>query len=366
MKWVLHDYLSQDMLADPDLAVDIAKDVDLLLVIEWTVKAKDNLLKNVQKEVRRCLEKILEMEQTQSSCDSEEAFMGLAVDIIQCIDANSKNAQQISAKLSDRVREVCFQELRLFVESYHTEQARILKEPAELAQLQTIHFLKTLKTCTELRQHVQTRAGGINAPLVQEIVAVLVNMENVTLKTLLKRISDSTEKNLKAYFKSNDKRFVFINALKTFFPEKCFCLEVQKRVVTEAYKLITQLYLKHLVKSKRRHLQACWSPRIGIRVGEDAELLHQAMSDLAPGVEECHIMLLQVSELLECKNPETVELEVAFMLQRWATKREDLELLLSLLRWMGLSKRHVKEALDHQPRPSSATWCSCFFTTGEG
>ncbi|KAK1890870.1 Exocyst complex component 3 [Dissostichus eleginoides] len=52
MKWVLHTYLSSEMLYHPELQeVDPIKKVDLLLFTEWVGKAKDKLLENVENEM---------------------------------------------------------------------------------------------------------------------------------------------------------------------------------------------------------------------------------------------------------------------------------------------------------------------------
>lgn len=105
--------------------------------------------------------------------------------LFKCINAMPKEAQEISSKLSDEVREVCFQELLMFLERwesshiitsqtitvsaqivrlssqikecclfvwrYSSEQTEILGKKAKMDKPETIHFFKTLKTCKELK-----------------------------------------------------------------------------------------------------------------------------------------------------------------------------------------------------------------------
>ena len=53
-----------------------------------------------------------------------------------------------------------------------------------------------------------------------------------------------------------------------------------QRVMDEAYKLIAHTYLKHLIRSSQKKLRKCWSPDVGQTVTEDAESLHDTISDL--------------------------------------------------------------------------------------
>ncbi|XP_053192213.1 uncharacterized protein LOC128375822 [Scomber japonicus] len=155
LKWVQHTYLiiiSRDLsgAASPQ-RVDNIKYVDLILFTEWVTKAKDKLLENVQKDVRVSLEEILQNERRQEGGDSDEAFIQLNVDSIQCTNAMYKEAETVSKTLSDRVQEVCFQELLVFVKKYSAEQTEILREQTEKAKPDMKLFLKTLQNCEALK-----------------------------------------------------------------------------------------------------------------------------------------------------------------------------------------------------------------------
>ncbi|XP_070777017.1 exocyst complex component 3 [Enoplosus armatus] len=364
MNWVLHTYLSQELLGHPELQeTDPIKNADLLLLTEWTRKAKDKLLQSVQKEVRGFLEKILQIERSQESCDHEEACMRLYVDIIQCIEAMPKEAQKISSKLSDLVREVCFQELLRFLQRYAAEQTEVLGKKAKMDKPETIHFFKTLKTCKELKQYIQTKGNDITRSLHQQTVETLVNMEAFTLKLLKEIVADIAESCLKSYFKRGNKQFSLINTVKEHFPKLRWCQDIQKRVMDEAYELIVHIYLKHLVRSSQSSLRKRWSADVGQTVAEDADILQYAISDLAPDVQKWNHMLLKTTELLECRDTEAVKVVVAGMQKESLTWSVDLELLPALLQWKGLSGWQVREVLDalpgDQPRPRPVSWYSC-------
>lgn len=53
-----------------------------------------------------------------------------------------------------------------------------------------------------------------------------------------------------------------------------------QRVMNEVYKLISHIYLKHLVRTSHSKLTKRWSPDVGQAVTEDAELLHNTISNL--------------------------------------------------------------------------------------
>lgn len=128
----------------------------------------------------------------------------------------------------------------------------------------------------------------------------------------------------------------------------CLCLCVSQTVIEEVYKVIAHIYLKRLVQISQSKLTKYWSPDVSQTVTEDAELLHNTMSDLVgsrfwhylfkkkkksdcsyllfmtcypdlhvllqvPGVQQWNLMLLKVAELLKCTDTDAVTLTAAFM-----------------------------------------------------
>lgn len=363
MKWVLHTYLSPEMLCHPQLQeMDPIKNVDLLLFTEWVRKAKDKLLENVENEVNVFLEKILQNER-----DKEIVKDDLYVDTIQCIDAMIEAGRQISQKLSGRVQDVCFQELLNFLTQYTNEQTEILEKKAKVDKPEIKDFFKTLNNCKEIKQYIQRKK--FKTSLLKETLAVLDNMETFTVKVLKEITADMTERYLKKYFKSENKEFLLlILDLKHLFSELQGFQGVQMRVVHEAYKLVTYLYLKHFIQRSKNKLLRCWSPDVGLTVNQDAEMLQETFSKLAPGVEQWHLMLLSVRELDECESFDAVKLTVARMHHEYHTWSEFMEILPALLRWKGLSKRKImeledilKELPNYQPRAGSVSWFLCFY-----
>ncbi|XP_068573869.1 tumor necrosis factor alpha-induced protein 2 isoform X2 [Cebidichthys violaceus] len=357
----------QDLLGHPDLQyVDPIKKIDFLLLTQWALRAEERLLKNVETENRGFLEKILQNER------SNEAHDELYVDTIQCIDAMPQQALKISSQLSDQVQEVCLQELLRFLTRYREEQTDILAKTAKMDKPETKQFFKTLNNCKELKQHIQTKAMQIkNSPLKEfmtEAVATLENMEAFTLKLLKEIVADIAESHLKKYFKSNNREFLhLIDALMSLFSQLSDYQDVQTRVMDEAYKLIAHIYFKRLIKISQRKLRKHWHPDVGQEVANDAKLLHKVISDQVPGVGQWNIMLLKVKELLDCKSLEATKMTVGSMQKECHTWSEDLEHLPTLLQWKGLSGRKIEEVQNvledlpgFQPRPTSASWCSCF------
>ncbi|XP_074517823.1 uncharacterized protein LOC141784040 [Sebastes fasciatus] len=318
MKWVLHTYLSQELLGSPDLQeMDPIKKVDLLLLTEWTTRAKDKLIKNVQEEVKRHLENILQYS------SSKEDHNKLYMDTIQCIAAMPEEAHKISTKLSHHVQEVCFQELLVFLRSYSAKQTEILGKEAKMGKPEMKHFFTTLNNCKELKQHVQTKTNDITTSLLDETVKTLENLEAFTLKLLMEIVADIAERHLKKYFKSvNDEFDLLINAVKSHFSELSGFQDIQKEVMDDTYKLIAHIYLKHLIEISLKKLKRNWShDDVGQKVAKDAELLHDTISDLAPDVRQSNLMLLKVKELLDCKCPEATKMTVAGMQQECYTYR---------------------------------------------
>ncbi|KAM4625136.1 exocyst complex component 3 [Polymixia lowei] len=374
LEWVLHTYLSHELLGNPALQDQGPKvTVDLVLLAEWIPLAQEKLLANLQEDVCSSLNKIFQNEFSDvksDDCEDEEAFIRLQVDVIQCIDAKLKRAQEISPTLMDQVRKVCFQELHQFVMKYIHDQKSILGTQAKMSEPGVMHFLKTLKTSQTLMQYIQTKNEGIkDAPHVQTISA-LKNMEAFAVKLLTQTLTRIAEIHLKKYFKTDDKEMpVLINTIRELF-HKCPCsMDVDKRVLDEVYQYICHLYLKLLVRSSQRKLKKLWHDGVDSNVTEDAEQLHSMFSKLHPDVRQQNIMLLKVPEVLKCKSTDALKITVGQMLvgeDGLPNPSVDKKMLPVLLRWKGgLSQREILEVLDaclpeSEPRPTGC--CSGLFS----
>ncbi|KAM4543214.1 uncharacterized protein PAE49_019632 [Odontesthes bonariensis] len=340
MNWVLHTYLSQEVLVKPDPQ----------LLEEWEAKAKDKLFKSVQKDISESLLKILQADRSQK-CANEETYVGLYIDIIQCINAVLKEAGKLSSGIFDKVREVCFQELHTFVKGYTEEQAELLTKSTQrgkesMNELETILFLKTLKTCKEIKTYIQTEGAGIQHSILEETLDMLEKMETLTLKLLMEVIADDAERHFKDYFKTGSGWPLKLAPLKTQFPKLTFVLDEQKMVMDEAYKFIAHAYLKHLIQTSKRKLKR-WDTDVAQRVYSDANKLHKTFSDLAPGVQPWNSVLLGIPEVLECESIDGLKITMATIQTKGQSK--DLELFPALLRWKGLSKGKVREVVEALP-----------------
>ncbi|XP_034419477.1 exocyst complex component 3 [Cyclopterus lumpus] len=354
MEWVLRTYLSQGLLGHPDLQdLDPIAKVDLLLFTDWVSRAEVKLLQTVQAEISRSLKNVLQ--------ENHEAHDEFYVDTIQCIDAMPREALKISPTLSDRVQKVCFQELLTFLTRYTAKQTDLCKK-AKMNKPETKAFFETLSNCKRFKQHVQTKDG--DKELVSQALATLNKMEAFTLKLLMELVSDSAESHLQRYFKRGDGAFLFlIQEVRTLFSDLSSYQDVQTVVMDEAYQRIVHVYLKRLVSTRLRALRKRWHTDVGQTVTQNVELLHDTVSDMAPGVAQRNRMLLMVQELLECQDLEATKMTAGRMLDCDASS-DDLELLPALLEWKGLSKsniRTVKSTLEglpgFKPRPPSCFFC---------
>lgn len=357
---------------------EVLENPELDLVDVWETEAQDKLLERAKEEISNSLEKILQADRRQT-VHNEETYIQLNVDIIQCIEAMPKLVHYRSSILSNRVKEVCFQELQSFVNSYTSEQAEILSEKAQTwrekgEKPEMIDFLKTLKTCKELRLHVQTKGHASN--LVKETKKTLEKLETQTLELLKNIVSELAESCLKDYFKYTNSPWNCLSlhkpckrhcdlcgVLKRHFPNLPYALDEQTIVMDVVYKAVAHSYVKHLIQKPLRTLTKHWSPDVGEAVNKDALELHSTISDLAPDIQQQNHLLLMIIEVINCKNLDTLKLIIGSKQKDLVEQSEDLTFLPKLLQWKGLSKsqvREVLEALPDSPITSSGSFISRF------
>ncbi|XP_037342609.2 uncharacterized protein LOC119227700 [Pungitius pungitius] len=354
MSWVLHTYLSRDLLGHPDLqCTDPIKKVDLLLLTQWTSQAEEKLFKMVMTDISGCLERILEMEMSHDY---------LYLDTIQCIDAVLKKVFNISPRLSDKLQEGCMRELLEFLKKYAAAQKDLLRKKAKMKKTETKDFFKNLNNCKNLKQYIQDKDKQ------GHLVEIIEHMEAFTLKLLREIVADIAERRLKKYFQSQNTEFsLLLDDVRSLLSGLSDYEGVQMRVMDEAYKLLAHVYLKRLVGTRLSRLRRRWQPDVGRRVTDDAELLHRFLSDLVNGVAGRNAMLLKVDDLLTLKDLDATKMTAAEMQQKCYPGSEDLELLPALLQWRGLSRSQIREvqyAMGDLPgfqlRPTPASWFSWF------
>ncbi|XP_053701198.1 exocyst complex component 3 [Synchiropus splendidus] len=375
-KWVLQTYLSQDLLGHPDLQkVDLPKTVDLMLMTEWTLLAKEKFSATVKAEVGGSLSKILQYDHEQKSCDNVEAFNALHVDVIQCIQAIPEEAKKIGSCLFNKTVHVCFQELYEFVNGISTDDAGFLRKKSEMTKAKTIHcfcwwkiytdyvpllgnksemtkaemiqFMRTLTFCQQIKKYVEDVGHSVQAALKQKIITQVDSLKDITMTLLGENITIFLQEHLKKYFTSWRRQSYFTEAITMLFPTEVYCSEVQTRVVNEMYKLTAPLYLKHLVKHKKQ-LKKRWSSNIQQAVKDDAEQLHSAMLTLADDVEQFNVPLIHASELLQPGHIDGKKMDVAMMSKECMQQSmgEVLQLIPDLLKMAGLSRDQRQEVLN--------------------
>lgn len=370
LHWVLLTYPSQDLLLDPEIqASDLVKHIDLVLLTDWTSQAQDKLLSFVQRDVSSHLNEIQKIDR--KTCLTEEDYLGFHIDLIKCIDAAPSQAQKLSSELSLKLTKVCLKELLTFVTSHKSYRFEVLTKD-KMADSALVSIFKDLKTCKELKSHVTQTKFKVSevTSTVEEIVASLEEIEKFNLKCLLEIVTDFSESNLKKYFRSSQKDCFLMTDLKILFtPEPWLSLEEHKRAMDEAYKLFVRLYCKHLISHKLSELREHWSPDVANSIAEDAELIHNIMLDLCPGVEQWNFLLCHISDLLKTSDVDAMKVSTGALLQECINKRcaDDSSLLYPLLWWMGWSRLNIREIvsalelsidLDHVfPKP---WYCLCF------
>ncbi|XP_034015213.1 tumor necrosis factor alpha-induced protein 2 [Thalassophryne amazonica] len=363
VNWVLNTYHREEHLGYKENHGQ----VDPLLYPELANKVLVILLKNVQEDVGIMLGRILEVEDSTAHFEKEEDFIQIYMYPIQCIDAVLKQAKQISRKLYNQVREICFSELLKFVESFH--QKTVLRDQSKSAKPEMANFIRTLKTCEEFKRYIETEGRDIKTTDLEKTVAVLEKIKDFAMNHLLKTVAGLAEVHLKTYFKSDRKELeILLDEVRKNFPKRWFCTDIQMSVIDEVYKIIVQVYLRHLVQHKHTKLATRWHCNVGERLMKDAAHLHNIMSDLAPGVQDWSLTLDKVKDVFDCKDINAMK-DTAVEMRESITESFgdcDQRLLQALLLWNGsFSKQEVKDVLgcvicDLQPSRRTQS-CFCFY-----
>ncbi|XP_029972869.1 uncharacterized protein LOC115406779 isoform X2 [Salarias fasciatus] len=336
LHWARHSYLRIEEFSNHDYQKINGWD-------EWESTAKDILIQTEQEEQQVRLKKILEAHKRQKTCDNEESYILLDVDVIKFTFDTFEKVKAIDHDLSDRVLRVCSRELLVFVKGYNECQRVFLKKkPA------TVHFLKTLRTCRGIRKNIQDRH-------MEEIVELLTEMETFTKELLTKVVTDDVEKNIKRYFRSDNKRIFPFDPLEKHFPQLDFAAEERRAVMGDIYKGIAHVYFKHLIGTSMRKLRKKWwtDTNIGKTVQADAVELHIIISRWAEDVPQYNNLLLKIREVLACSDMEAMKQTMAFIEKECDEQSEDLQLLPDLLLWADYSPLDVKRVLEVLQSPPS-------------
>ncbi|CAN9502650.1 unnamed protein product [Ophioblennius macclurei] len=348
MYWARNTYLSIELLSQHNSHMIDGWD-------EWETKARCKFLQTLQKEIRGHLDNILQSHKClEPSKNKEEDYVQLHVDVIQCTFAKFGDAKVIDQELSNQVLEVCSEELLTFVKGYNAWQKMFLEKQEE-----TIHFLKTLKTCNEIRTYIQNHN-------MKETVALLNELETFTEQRLLEVVAEEMEKSFKRYFKKDNGLTYPFTDLEKLFPHCKFAEDEHKAVMGDIYKIVAHIYFKLLIGTSMRKLRRKWSTTIGTTVHEDAVHLHTVITDRAKDVQPWNKLLLRIEEVLDCSNVEGMKLTIAVIQKECHQHTEDLLLLPHLLLWRGYSGDNVRAVMDalpiSPPMPNTPFWwfqCCC-------
>lgn len=350
--WALTTYLSPDLVLHPDLQTSLISHLDLVLLSDWTTQAQEELQRLLESEVSSGLNKILENERYQQTCQSQEDYIATYIDVIKSVDAVPNEAQKISSELSLKLTKVCLNQLLEFVHSFRTHWFELLTKN-KLSDQEMVKFFKTLKTCKELKKYLtQTKRKGSEVFIIEKIMVLLEEIETLTLQVLLETLSSFTESRLEKYFRSNSRHCFLMTDLEELFSPPStrgwFSLDEHKSTMDECYKLIISCYCKHLISHKLNKLRKIWSQDVPTSVSEDFEFIHKLMSDLCPGVEQWIILLDHIVDIIKTSDIDSMKLSAGAILHRCknTSLTNDMPLLLvGLLRWKGLPNQKIREVL---------------------
>ncbi|KAJ7991078.1 hypothetical protein DPEC_G00293510 [Dallia pectoralis] len=338
--WVLHTYLSKELLGHPDLWNESIQAVDLLLLTDWISQAEGKLLAIVQEDLFTSLGRILKIEESSAQvCVSvDEAFVHVHLDVIQCVNAVLQRAKTVSQTLKLKVQRVCWREFKDFVERYVGVKKKHLKDKSRMGKSCTMHLFRITNTCEELTLYASVIAVD------NKTILALEELDALTLKLLMESLIQSAQKTLAKCFGRLDEQMEnVIKDIEIHFKDLPKHQETLKTVIDEAYRHIVSLYLQHLVRSDYNKLLKRWDD-IGKQVARDAELLHTFFSGLNPDVKRLNLILLKVAEAINCSDVETLKIIVGVILRDCSSI--GTEHLPALLRWKGLSRRKIHEVLE--------------------
>ncbi|KAI9999466.1 hypothetical protein NQD34_018513 [Periophthalmus magnuspinnatus] len=344
LRWALTKYLSPDLFFHPDLNQNQTRDLDLVLLSDWVQEAQERLMHLLEMEVERQLQMTLHNDL--EPCESEEDYSSTYMDVIQRIEAAPSVAQTFSSSLSLKLSHLCLRLLHSFTKRYKTQWFEILSK-TKWSELELVTFLKCLKTCKEIKKHVQTKYNREQS--VKETVLLLEEIETFTVEILLKDLTIFTERALEKYFRSNPTNKILITELERFFRvEPWLCLKEHEAVMSQCYGLIVSLYIKHMTCLTLHKLRRRWSPNMDASVTDDAQLIHELIHNLCPGVKVWNISLHFVSDVLKTEDIDSIKISTGDLLQKCKENglTLDTSLLTGLLQWKGLSRSRIREVLD--------------------
>ncbi|KAG9336590.1 hypothetical protein JZ751_002937, partial [Albula glossodonta] len=113
-----------------------------------------------------------------------------------------------------------------------------------------------------------------------------------------------------------------------------------EKVVDTAYRRITSLYLKHLLRSNQHQLERRWDD-VGKQVTEDANILHQMFFHMNSDVAQRNQALLKVEEILKTNDVDAQKMTVAKLKMECPDVSQ--KQIRTLLCWKRMSRNQIRE-----------------------
>ncbi|XP_056327088.1 uncharacterized protein si:dkey-196h17.9 [Danio aesculapii] len=344
--WLLR--WGKDVFFSSDSTVDF-RVCDPLLLTGWFERAKVKLLPELQNEISRCLQNILDYDQHNRNQVDEETFIRVHLDVSQCLNAVIKNAKEFSDTLMCMAQNICLQELHHFVGMYVHSEKKHIEKLQPLSTKHSVHLLRVISTCRQLRflapqfynQDTNRREDLLS------IICMLQKMEDQVLSFVQKMMKEFAQATLRRYFKHGDKHiYILTEEIRNHcasLPQTDVGKEIQEIFVNVVYDCVSRVYLDCLMRSKRKHLEKRWGD-VGERIKEDAAHFHTTFTQLNGGNDQNNQLLQRMSDILCCDDLEALKLDCGSLFKDFPDDSQ--QFVPGLLRWKGaLSKWQVRKVL---------------------
>ncbi|XP_073776751.1 uncharacterized protein si:dkey-196h17.9 isoform X2 [Danio rerio] len=322
---------------------------DPLLLTGWFERAKVKLLPELQDEISRRLQNILDYDQHHRNQVDEETFIRVHLDVSQCLNAVITNSKDFSDTLMCLAQNICLQELHHFVEMYVHSEKKHIEKLQPLSTKHSVYLLRVISTCRQLRflapQFYNQDTNKTDDLL--NIICMLQKMEDQVLSLVQKMMKEFAQATLRRYFKHGD---LPIHILTEEIRNHCASLpqtdvgkEIREIFVNVVYDCVSRVYLDCLMKSKRKRLEKTWGD-VGERIKEDAAHFHITFTQLNGSDDQNNQLLKRMSEVLCCDDIEALKLDCGSLFKDFPDDSQ--QYVPGLLRWKGtLSKRQVRKVL---------------------
>ncbi|KAI2646359.1 Exocyst complex component 3-like protein 2 [Labeo rohita] len=296
---------------------------DPLLLTGWFERLKQKLLEVLQNFISTTLQKILcYVEELRHNEDltNEETFIKVHTDVTQFLEKVLHNLNKIFCSLS------------LFLSSQCLNCAILDAKNA---------YLFYYRCCA-----AQISPNKNNNDEESSTVCMLEKLEDNASSIVQKILECLAQANLRIYFKKSNRH---IDILMEEIQRQCACLpetalEIKTVIVKIAYNIVSEVYLKCLMKTKFKKLEQPWRDAKE-KIEQDIQNFHKTFSKLNGSAAQQNQLLQRMTEVLHSSDVDALKIICCYLFRDFP--QESKKYVAGLLCWNGvLSKRQVREVLD--------------------